>query len=194
MARSSFRSPRPSRHSRARQPDTARPPQGARGSTVLPLHHPSSVAQCRAGLLEALAGLAEAWRTLDLRDEPGWSAFAGDAALDLARYLTQHAADVRAAGAARGGSHRPAWLAEDDGSPCATEDHTSADDSFDVTMSVSAASAADAVALAFLGVVDALAPADAVLDIVNAAAALGVVDLDGLKRDLTAVSVDRQAS
>lgn len=176
---------------------TARAIPAARETTVLPFH--ALIAQQREVLCQALAKLVDAWRALDARDEREWSAFAADAALTLARYLVEHAADVRSVSVGRAGavgSEAPG--ASEDPVP-ALNRHTSAD-AASAGMDKSAERAADAAVLAFLGLVDALSPAAAMSEIVDAAVALGVIDADvdvdgGPHGELaTSVLPERQAS
>lgn len=158
------------------RPDSSSP-------TVVPLHSP--LLRQRTTLCDALIDLADTWRALDVRDEPGWSVFAADAALSLTRYLIQHAAAVRGVAMVR--DDPLCWTASGAGDESTgTVVGASADvadpalsGNMDAAIGASAAKAADAAVLAFLGVVDALSPTSAMSEIVDAAVALGVIDADG---------------
>lgn len=110
---------------------------------------PSAYMQRRDEVCTALHGLADAWKEISIRDEAAWTAFAADAGLALARYLLQHAADVRSATLERG--HH---VSLDDASP-AVDAASSSSDADDAQPSggadAEAEHAANAAVLALVG-------------------------------------------
>lgn len=136
-------------------PDQDQDPENVQHPRVLSF--PSAYTQRRDDVCAALRGLADAWEKLSIRDEAAWSAFAADAGLSLARYLLQHAADVRAAMLERG--HR---AGREDGSPAADEVPRSArssgadHESPSTGTEAEADRAADAAVLALVGLTCAL--------------------------------------
>ncbi len=79
----------------ARQPQDAPDSQHSRGLTVHSFR--SQFNQRRNDACNALVRLADAWRTLEIRDEASWAAYAADAGTPLTRQLVQHAVEDHAA-------------------------------------------------------------------------------------------------
>lgn len=192
MTRSSLT---PQHTARARRPQDAPDSQHSRGATVLPFR---SEFDRRNDVSNALVGLADAWRssTLEIRDEASWAAYAADASMSLTRYLVQHAVIVRAAMIESGYPSPADDMSADDELARSLEDADDQDDWADDCAAAAAQSAADAVLLAFIGVINTLvAGDDAVFDIDDVAGPTSAADdPDALLDVARARHAARQAS
>lgn len=155
--------------------------QNSQDRTVLPF--PSAYIRRRDEVCVALRGLADAWQQLPIRDEVAWAAFAADAALALARYLLQHAADVRSATLERG--HH---VSLDDVSPAAdaaSSTSDAADEQASGGADAEAEHAANAAVLALVGLTCALGSDDAEAALLHLAVGTGAAVVTEPKPDLT---------
>lgn len=180
---------------RARQPHATPDSQHSRDPAVLPFR--SEFSRRRASVCSALVGLADGWRTLEIRDEASWAAYAADAAMSLTRHLVAHAVSVHAAMIESGypssaddvsTDYELARSLEDPGGQDDWADDfadDSSDDSADGCAAAAAESAADGVLLAFVGVINALAADDADADLDDVAGVVSAADGAGTTLDVT---------